>query len=112
MNLVRAEKPRGDDKRARIIKAAGEQFVLSGLQGPMSEIAERAHVAIGSLYLYFKSKEELIKAVYADLAAEMTAFLVREPAPDEPHEERVKRYIRDYLDFIAMDPDRASLFGY
>ena len=52
------------DKHAAILDAAYELFGSGGFyETKMSEVAERAGIAKGTVYLYFKSKEELFMAV-------------------------------------------------
>jgi AcrR family transcriptional regulator len=49
------------DKRERIMTAAGELFVEHGVSGVTTQqIAHRADVAIGTLYLYAATKAELL----------------------------------------------------
>ncbi|WNS46179.1 TetR/AcrR family transcriptional regulator [Paenibacillus sp. MMS20-IR301] len=51
-------------KHAAILDAAYELFGSSGFyETKMSEVAERAGIAKGTVYLYFSSKEELFMAV-------------------------------------------------
>ena len=55
----------GQDKRERIIEAAIGIFIKHGFaEASMQEIAKLAGVAKGTLYLYFKSKDDLIVQVY------------------------------------------------
>jgi AcrR family transcriptional regulator len=100
------------DKRERILAAAANLIVRNGLQCSMAEIATTAGVATGSLYNYFKSKDDLIWGVYQRLTEEATAALVVEHDPETPHEKRIRRYIEDYIEFIWADRDRAVLFEY
>jgi len=100
------------DKRDRILAAAARLIVENGLRSPMSAIAQEAGVATGSLYTYFPSKDELIWAVYKDLAAAINGALIREIDPAIPHRERFMIYFRDYIDFIWADAGRAVLFEY
>lgn len=100
------------DKRERILAAAAELIVRNGLQCSMAEIAMTAGIATGSLYNYFKSKDDLIWGVYERLTQTVAAALVVEHDPATPHEVRIRRYIGDYIDFIWSDPDRAILFEY
>ncbi|NJE13628.1 TetR/AcrR family transcriptional regulator [Thermococcus sp. LS2] len=52
------------DTREKILKAARELFAEKGYdKTTVDEIVERAGVAKGTFYNYFKSKEELIKIV-------------------------------------------------
>ena len=100
------------DKHARILDAATDLIVESGLQFPMSTIAAKADVAMGSVYKYFASKDDLILAVYARLAAEINAALVHNIVPEEDARDRVMRYIYEYIDCFWSDADRATLFEY
>jgi AcrR family transcriptional regulator len=50
------------DKRAALLEAALELFAENGFHGaPTSLIAERAGVGVGTIYRYFKDKDELIR---------------------------------------------------
>ena len=54
-----------ENKRARIISAAIEVFCASGYEAAtMADVAAKAGVAKGTLYLYFDSKESLFKETY------------------------------------------------
>jgi AcrR family transcriptional regulator len=100
------------DKRERILAAASNLIVKNGLQCSMAEIAQVAGVATGTVYLYFKSKEDLIRGVYSRLTDQALAALVVEHGPEVSHETRIRRYIDDYITFIWADRDRAILFEY
>lgn len=55
---------RKEDRPAEITEAAFETFIEKGYAGTrVEEVAKRAGVSKGLLYLYFKTKEELFKAV-------------------------------------------------
>lgn len=100
------------DKRERILAAAATLIVRNGLQCSMAEIAATAGVATGSLYTYFKSKDDLIRGVYAQLTNAVAAGLIVEHDAATPPEARLRRYIEDYIAFIWADADRALLFEY
>lgn len=100
------------DKRERILQAASVLIVQNGLQCPMSKIADLAGVAAGTIYLYFRSKDEMILGVYERLRDQAAAALIRHHGPDVPPEARIRAYIDDYITFIWSDPDRAVLFEY
>jgi len=55
------------DKRASIARAAIEIFAEKGFhQARVSDVALRAGVADGTIYLYFKSKEDLLLSIFED----------------------------------------------
>ena len=100
------------DKRERILAAASELIVKNGLQCSMAEIAQVAGVATGTLYIYFASKEEMVRGVYERLTAKVGSLLIVEYGPEVSHETRVRRYIDDYIRLIWADPEQAILFEY
>jgi len=53
----------GSDKFHRILDAAVDVIAENGFfQSPVSKIAERAGVADGTVYLYFKNKDDVLRA--------------------------------------------------
>lgn len=100
------------DKKGRILNAAAELIVQNGLQSPMSAIAMAAGVATGSLYNYFKSKDEMIAALYERLAGEIADAIIMEIDRTISHRERLMRYVYAYIAFIWADRSRAILFEY
>lgn len=49
-----------DDFRNAIVDAAKQEFLSKGYKGAsMRSIADKAHMTVGNLYRYFKSKEEI-----------------------------------------------------
>lgn len=56
-----------DARRADILKVALHRFTLMPYESlSMADTAEEAGVAKGTLYLYFRSKEEMFLAIYTD----------------------------------------------
>ncbi|MDT8421695.1 MAG: TetR/AcrR family transcriptional regulator [Desulfuromonadales bacterium] len=53
------------DKREAIMQAAMELIADQGFHGtPTSQIAEKAGTGVGTIYRYFKDKDELIEAIH------------------------------------------------
>jgi len=64
----------GKDKRELILAAALEEFSQSGFAAArLDDVAKRAHVAKGTIYLYFKDKEALFQEL---LRAEISPVIV------------------------------------
>jgi AcrR family transcriptional regulator len=66
---VRAVRPLRRDaerNRQRILKAAAEVFNERGLDVSLDEIARHAGVGVGTVYRRFRTKEELIEALFMD----------------------------------------------
>ncbi|MHC2333637.1 TetR/AcrR family transcriptional regulator [Bradyrhizobium sp. USDA 4454] len=67
------------ERRAAIIEAAMDEFIARGFAATrLDDVAKRAGVAKGTLYLYFKDKEtmfeELIRTALVPLISRMTAL--------------------------------------
>ena len=61
-------RPKSEDKRNAILDAATRVFAERGLAAaPTSEISRRAGVADGTLFTYFKTKDDLINALYREI---------------------------------------------
>jgi AcrR family transcriptional regulator len=52
--------------RQRILKAASEVFNERGLEVSLDEIARHAGVGVGTVYRRFRTKEELVEALFMD----------------------------------------------
>jgi len=72
-------------KREQILDAALEVFVDRGYYGTaVPQIAERAGVAVGSLYRYYDSKEALVNALYQRWKQAMADALLADFPADMP----------------------------
>src|SRR5258708_13013110 len=62
---LNSQRPAGGDKRAAIIRAAISVFAHNGyFNSKVADIAREAGVADGTVYLYFKSKEEILHSIF------------------------------------------------
>lgn len=95
--------------RPRILQAAREAFKEKGyVAARMSDIAERAGVAVGSIYLHFKTKEDLCAA----LGDEVNRRMLDESLPLllEPDAARgVEKSVRAAMRIMAEERDLLSL---
>ena len=81
-------RPRSEDKRNAILDAATHVFAERGLTAaPTSEISKQAGVAEGTLFTYFKTKEDLINALYREIKLELA-----DPMMSDFHREEECRY--------------------
>lgn len=64
-------------KRQLILDAALELFIQQGFEKtPTSAISKSANVATGTLFHHFKTKEDLISALYLDIKMNLQALLI------------------------------------
>ncbi len=95
---------KGRDTRDRIIAAAQEILVEPRKEAliTLSEVARRASIRIGTLYLYFADLTELILAVLEPVMATVEdeyVHLVREYWPDEELFDRAQQFVQAYFGF-------------
>src|SRR3954453_22537309 len=66
----------GSAKRRQIMDGAREMFLTQGFDAAsMGEIARAAGVSKGTLYVYFKNKEQLFEAIVQEQCASQTAHI-------------------------------------
>jgi AcrR family transcriptional regulator len=92
---------RGRRTLRRLLDAAGEEFGARGYhETAISYITQRAGVGLGTFYVYFKSKEEVFRALVADMGAR-TRHALSESTKDAPNRLEAERLgIHAYLDFV------------
>ena len=60
--------------RQRILKAASEVFTEHGLDVSLDEVARHAGVGVGTVYRRFRTKEDLVEALFVDRIEEVAAL--------------------------------------
>ncbi|RUS46754.1 TetR/AcrR family transcriptional regulator [Cohnella sp. AR92] len=94
-----------NDKRKQIIEAALRCFSRKGFQATsIQEIADELGMAKGSLYFYFKSKEELLLSVFAHFAERMLLGMSELPHERQlPPRERLRLQLERSFDSIIQN---------
>lgn len=98
------------DKRRRILDAAVQVFAARGFYNArVSDIAKAAGVADGTIYLYFKNKDDLLISLFEDrMEGIIEAF--RSELGDYPQASgRLRRFIDLHLHMVADQPTLAEV---
>ena len=99
------------DKRAMILRAATRVFARNGyFNSKVADIARAAEVADGTVYLYFKSKEEILHSIFDQNMAEAIAAgrkLIENL--DDPRQ-KLRRIAKLHLERLGADRDLAVVF--
>jgi len=91
----------GGDKRERILDAAERVFAQHGFfAARVSEIAKEAGVADGTIYLYFKSKDELLISLFESRMDRFNATLAAAIPKDGRPTEKLLAAIRTYFRLV------------
>lgn len=73
------------DKREAIMQAAMVLIADQGFHGtPTSQIADKAGTGVGTIYRYFKDKDELIEAIHEQAHALFLAIFAASYEPNKP----------------------------
>jgi TetR/AcrR family transcriptional regulator, fatty acid metabolism regulator protein len=101
--------PAGSDKRERILDAAERIFARHGFfAARVSEIAKEAGVADGTIYLYFKSKDDLLISLFERRMSQVNARL-RAAIADGTPIEKLHAFVTTYLQLISSEPTAAEV---
>lgn len=93
------------EKRQAILKAALELFVERGFHNtPTSLIAKQAGVATGTLFHYFKNKEELINALYIETKTQMGEAIQQNFQEGDTLEERMRQLFKESVKWGILHP--------
>lgn len=98
-------------KRELILRAATRVFARNGyFNSKVADIARAADVADGTVYLYFKSKEEILHSIFDQNMTEAIASgrkLIK--ALSDPRE-KLRRIAKLHLERLGADRDLAVVF--
>jgi len=98
------------DKRDRILRAAIKVFAKNGFYATrVSEIAKAAGVADGTIYLYFKNKDDVLISIFEDGIQRLLAILREVATSDDPVEQRITRIIELQLGLLEDQRDLAEV---
>jgi TetR/AcrR family fatty acid metabolism transcriptional regulator len=101
---------RDGDKRERILRAATRVFARKGFYATkVSEVAKAAGVADGTIYLYFKSKDDLLVSLFEDRIMLLLQTLERALAERDTPEERLRCVIEMQLGLLEGERDLAEV---
>ena len=105
-------RPKSDDKRNAILDAATRLFAERGLTAaPTSEISKQAGVAEGTLFTYFKTKDDLINALYREIKLELADAMMS----DFPRRKNVRTRLRHvwdrYVKWGVANPEQRKVLA-
>jgi len=103
--------PRTNNKKELIIDAAIKVFARKGFyNAKVADVAKMAGVADGTIYLYFKNKDDLLISLFETKMEEILqhfSSLIGKPIPAD---EKLREFIRLYFQMIEQDQDLAEVF--
>jgi len=101
---------RGGDKRDRILSAAERIFARHGFfAAKVSDVAKEAGVADGTIYLYFKSKDDLLISLFERRMQQVNETLKGAVAKYKSPREQLRAFTQAYLQLVADEPAAAEV---
>jgi TetR/AcrR family fatty acid metabolism transcriptional regulator len=108
--LRHADNARGD-KREAILRAATDVFAARGFfNAQVADVARAAGVAAGTVYLYFRGKDDLLVSIFEKTMREAIADGRACVAPLRDPVERLRAIARVHLDRMGRDRSLAVVF--
>ena len=94
----------GGEKRDRILRAAVKIFSRKGFfNSKVSEIARAAEVADGTIYLYFRNKDDLLISLFEEKMGEVVADVRRRTAAGGNAIEKLRIFIENHMDLLERE---------
>lgn len=104
MGIYERKQREKERRRQEILGAAREVFSAKGFNtATMEEIASKAELSPGTLYLYFKNKEELHTSLSIDILAYLGEEIAKVVDQDISVEEKIGRFRDVFIDVYDYD---------
>jgi AcrR family transcriptional regulator len=102
-------KPKSEDKRNAILSAAAQVFAERGLGAPTAAITSAAGIAEGSLFTYFRTKDDLINALYRELKLELADSMMSGFPRKQSVRHRLEHVWNAYVQWGAANPNQQKV---
>jgi AcrR family transcriptional regulator len=103
-------RPKSDDKHNALLLAAEDVFARRGLAGaPTSAISKQAGVAEGTLFTYFRTKDELVNALYCSIKLDLADALMTRFPRTGPVRDRLEYLWNAFVDWGVANPQRLNV---
>ena len=100
------------EKGLEILQAAARVLAAGGFDAlTMDQVARAAGVAKGTLFIYYRSKEELVLAVFSDMARALGKTLASQAAAVLPPEELLRKTVRALIEHFDKKRDITGYSG-
>jgi len=101
----------GGDKREAILRAATSVFAHNGyFNSKVADIASEAGVADGTVYLYFKSKEDILHSIFDRSVEEALGAARKQIESVSDPKEKLRQIALLHLERLGADRDLAVVF--
>src|SRR2546425_93528 len=107
---VQLDSMRDSAKPQQIVDAAIRVFARNGYYNSrVSDIAREAGIASGTIYLYFRTKDEILVTLFREKMAQWVALVRREIATERGAEAKIRKLVALHFAVLEGDPDLAEV---
>lgn len=100
-----------NDKRKEILQAAIQVFACSGFfNSKVSDVAKRAGVADGTIYLYFRNKDDLLISLFDQMMGQFIGRATQVLATTDDPVEKLRRLALLHLQGLGRNRELAIVF--
>ncbi len=93
---------RAAERRAAIVEAALEEFIARGFTATrLDDVAKRAGVAKGTIYLHFKDKEALFEELIRTAIVPLIGRLAAPPSPSGSIRDALEGFAKNFIQEVA-----------
>src|SRR5262245_13899035 len=101
---------RDPDRPQQIIEAAVRIFARKGYYNyRVSDIAREAGLAAGTIYLYFKTKDDILVTLFREKMAHFVASLRKAIAAEPDAVAKIRRLVQLHFEMLEGDPELAEV---
>lgn len=104
-------RPKSDDKRKAIMRAAARVIDTQGLSAPTATIAKEAGISNGSLFTYFETKADLFNQLYLELKTEMAAAALEGLPKKAPLRKQAFHVWSHWTEWATSRPERRRVLA-
>ncbi len=103
---------REPNKHQRILQAAVKVFAEKGFfNSRISEIAKEANVADGTIYLYFKNKDDILISLFEEEFGKIVEEMRRKLEEEGDPLQKIRKFAIAHLSIVAQQQELAEVLG-
>src|SRR6266545_4260342 len=104
-------RPKSEDKRNAILAAATQVFAERGPGAATSTISSAAGVGEGTLFTYFKTKDDLLNALYREIKLELADAIMTGFPRKKSIRDRLRHVWDRYVEWGVANPMQQRVVG-
>lgn len=113
MGLKQRREREIEERRRQILDAARTVLFESGMQGAsINRIAKTAELGVGTIYFYFKSKEDIFVALQEEGLSLLADLIQQAAAQSQNPSTKIRHIAQAYLEFSTKNKNYFDIINY